>query len=218
MIKKDIKKVLKETKELKENLLIKETIVKNRIKMIFENDDNIKNFNSLPESKKIKLGFLFLTELSYLKDSDLINEADLGSMLKGIFGNLLSSAPEALIFEPMFNSILSAIGIPDGIFRKSVVSFLATNPAKLIEAVRSCEGLTKLIVKSIIEGMVMQLQQTKGFGGLAYDLIRDSLGGALESVEIVQKLENGLASTICNLFDKFTNNAKNVSEKLKPEQ
>ena len=44
MLNKEIKKALKEAKEKKENLLIKEDIVQKRILMIFENENNIKNF------------------------------------------------------------------------------------------------------------------------------------------------------------------------------
>jgi hypothetical protein len=216
MLNKEIKKALKEAKEKKENLLIKEDIVQKRILMIFENENNIKNFKKLPESKKVKIGFSLVNEITYLKESNLMSEADLGSLLKGLFGRFLKSAPETLIFEPMFNSILNAIGIPDGLFRKSLVSLLATNPSEFIAALSDCKKLTTLIAKSISEGLVMQLQQTKGFGGLGYGIIRNALGDALNHTEFIQKIEDGLGDTVCNLLGKFTSNAQNVTNKLSP--
>lgn len=216
MLNKDIKRALKEAKEKKENLLITENIIEKRILMIFENEDNIKNFKKLPESKKVKIGFSLVSELSYLRESNLLIEADLGSLLKGLFGRFLKSAPETFIFEPMFNSILNTIGIPDGVFRKSLVSLLATNPATLLKALSDCKELTKLLAKSISEGLVMQLQQTKGFGGLGFGVIRNALGDTLEDTVFIQKIEEGLGDTVCNLINKFTNNAENVSSKLTP--
>ena len=46
-----IKKAILETKEKKEKLLIEQSLVKKRILMIFESEDNITNFGSL--TKKI---------------------------------------------------------------------------------------------------------------------------------------------------------------------
>ena len=51
MLDKTIKKTILETKERKEKLLIEESLVKSRIMMIVESEDNIKNFHSLSESK-----------------------------------------------------------------------------------------------------------------------------------------------------------------------
>jgi len=215
MLDKDIKKALKEAKEKKENLLISEEIVKNRLSIIIESND-IKNFNKLSESKKVKIGFSILSELSYLKETELLNEIDLWNSLKSILGSVLTSAPEAVIFEPLFNSILAGIGIPEGIFRNTLVSFLATNPGRLLDAMKDCKEMTKLVAASIVEGLVMQLQKTKGFSGIGYDIIRDSLGSAIENSDFGSKLEEGLAGTICNLFNKFTNNAKDVAGKLTP--
>jgi hypothetical protein len=215
MLDKDIKRVLKETKEKKENLLISEEIVKTRLSMIIESND-IKNFNKFSESKKVKIGFSILSELSYLKETELLNEIDLWNSLKGILGSVLTSAPEAVIFEPLFNSILAGIGIPEGIFRNTLVSFLATNPGRLLDAMKDCKEMTKLISESIIEGLIMQLQKTKGFSGIGYDIIRDSLGNAIRNSDFGGKLEDGLAGTICGLFDKYTNNAKEVAGKLTP--
>lgn len=216
MLNKDIKKALKEAKEKKDNFLIKEDIVKQRLLMVFEKEDYIKNFKKLPESKKVQLSFSLMNELTYLKETNLLVEMDLGSILKGLFGKFLKSAPETLIFEPMFNSILNAIGIPDGIFRKSLVSLLATNPSELFQALGDCRKLTKLIAKSISEGLVMQLQQTRGFSGLGYGIIRNALGDTLEDSVFIQKIESGLGDTICNLLGKYKSNAQSVQDKLVP--
>ena len=59
MIEKKIKNVIKETKEQKEKILIEENLVKSRILMIVESENNIKNFNKLPKKKQEKSGDLF---------------------------------------------------------------------------------------------------------------------------------------------------------------
>lgn len=216
MLDKEIKKALKEVKEKKENSLIKEDIIEKRLLMIFEKEENIKNFKKLPEDKRVKISYSLMNELLYLTESKLLVEEDLGSLLKNLFGKFLKSAPETLIFEPMFNSILNTIGIPDGIFRKSLVSFLARNPFNTIRALGDCKELTKIIAKSFSEGLVMQLQQTKGFSGLGYGVIRNALGDALQETSFISKIEEGLGQTVCGLLDKFKSNAQNVSDKLKP--
>ena len=55
MIEKKIKKVIKETKEQKEKILIEENLVKTRIFAIVESKEVIDNFEFLPEGKKMKI-------------------------------------------------------------------------------------------------------------------------------------------------------------------
>ena len=84
-IQKDLKKVLKETKERKEKLLIEENLVRTRITNIFESEKNIKNFQSLPEKKKLKLAWALMEEIRFLDENQILNE-QLGDFLGKLFG------------------------------------------------------------------------------------------------------------------------------------
>ena len=132
MLKKDIKKVILETKEKKEKLLIEQKIVENRIMMIFESKENVQNFHLLSEGKKQKMAKALFEEISYLQEQGLLNE-QLWDILKGIFGNSLGAATETLV-EPLINSLLGAIGLGDSYFGKFIVSFITTNPLRLAKA------------------------------------------------------------------------------------
>ena len=64
MLQKKIKKSLVETKNKKESILIEQKLIKSRIMMIVENEDNIKNFKSLPESKQEKIAYKLFEEIN----------------------------------------------------------------------------------------------------------------------------------------------------------
>ena len=68
-----IKKAILETKEKKEKLLIEQSLVKKRILMIFESEDNITNFGSLTKSKQEKIAYKLVYEINYLKETNLLN-------------------------------------------------------------------------------------------------------------------------------------------------
>ena len=97
---KKIKTTIIETKEKQEKLLIEETLVNNRIMMIVEDVNNIKNFNKLPKQKQLKLGFTLLEEFSYLQNNDLINEGFIDT-LKTLFGSSFEGIAQT-IAEPIF--------------------------------------------------------------------------------------------------------------------
>jgi hypothetical protein len=50
-----VKKAILETKEKKEKLLIEQNLVKKRIIMVFESENNIKKFSSLSKVKREKI-------------------------------------------------------------------------------------------------------------------------------------------------------------------
>ena len=60
MLEKQIRKAILETKDNKEKLLIEENLVKSRILMIVESENNIKNFHKLPKKKQEKMARLCL--------------------------------------------------------------------------------------------------------------------------------------------------------------
>jgi hypothetical protein len=215
MLEKKIKKSLIETKEKKERKLIQETLIKNRLSMIVENVKTIEDFNKLSEDKKLKLSVRFLQELSFLNNNGLINEQNFGSILQSIFGGAFGNITQTLV-EPFIEKILGGVGLNQGYIRNFLVSYLTSRPSEVIKSFSDCKLMTKLVAGAIIESIVKTMQDEKGFSGMGYDLIRNTMGDVIRNIEFVSGLEKGLENTICSLFGKFTDNAEKVAEKLKP--
>lgn len=209
-IKKTIRKKLNESKRVKENTLIEQKIVRSRLMMIVGD----KKLSNLSEEEQGKISVLFLMELSSLNQEGFLNEG-LSDILKTIFGAGVWAVPEA-IAEKALNSILGAIGLPDNSVRKFLVSFFATNPKELMKSFSDCNTLVKHIARAIMETMVMNLSQSKGYGGTGWDILRNILQNQLQSTDFIEKIEQGYSSKICELFGKYSANAKDVVDKLKP--
>lgn len=203
-----VKKSLRETKILKETLLVEQKIVHSRLSILVE------KYEHLSEKQQDKICVLFLMEMSSLNEEGLLNENFVDS-LKSIFGNAFWSVPEAFI-ERGLNSILGSLGFPDNAIRKFLISFFATNPSELLKAFKDCNVLTKHIVRAIGETIIMNLQQSKGMGGTGMDIVRNALQNQLQGMEFLQGLEKALSGSICELFEKYSGNAKEVLDKLKP--
>jgi REP element-mobilizing transposase RayT len=215
MLKKDIKKAIIETKEKKEKLLIEAKIVQNRLMIIFESKENIKNFANLPKEKKTKMAKALFEEISYLDEQGLLNE-QLWDFLGKIFGNSLGAGLET-IAEPLVNSILGAIGLGDSYFGKFIVSFITTKPGRLAKALKDCNELTKLIAESLGEAMVMTIQKQQGLQGNGYTFMRNALLGAIKDTSFASKLESQLSGIVCEVFGKMNDKASDVYDKLKPK-
>jgi hypothetical protein len=215
-LKKSIKKKLIETKRSKHNLLIEEKIITSRLKMVVGKYENLENFDKLTEEEKGKISIQFIMELAALQEEGLLTEDfNLVDTIKKIFGAGIWAVPEAFA-ESAINSILNAIGIPDSNVRKFLVSFFATNPSQLLKAFTDCKTLVTHIARAIGETMIMNLQQTKGMGGIGWDMVRNALQNQLQGPAFVQEMEKGLATKVCELLGKFTSNAQGVVDKLKP--
>jgi hypothetical protein len=209
-----IKKNLVETKSQKESLLIERELVKARLMMILESEDNIKYFDFLSEEEQTRISFQIFEELSVLDNQGLINEEGLGDVLKSLFGYGMWSVPEAFA-EKIINSILSALGMKDIYLKKVLVSFFSTNPKELINAFKDCRTMAKLVAKSLAEGFVMQVAQQKGFGGTGWDVVRNALEKQFQSMEFIKNIEDGFGNVICDLFSKFTSKGQDVLKNVK---
>ncbi len=214
-MKKELRKALIEAKEKKEKRLIEETLVKSKIMMIVESEENIKNFDSLSESKKRKIAEGILREM-ILSDEQLLNESEgLWGMISSLFGSSFSGLAQT-IGEPIVNSILGALGMEDGYFKSVMISFFTKNLGRLAKALRGdCKELTGLVAESLVEGLVIQLSNTKGFTGPGYTFIRNTIADSIQSSGFVQSLEKSLESTVCSLLQKFTTKATEVVSNLK---
>ena len=215
MLDKKIKKVLIETKEKKEKRLIEEKIIKDRVSMILEGIKTEEEFKKLSESKRLKLSVKFLNEMSYLSESGLLNEQDFGNVLKSMFGSKMFGVVTQSLMEPLINKVLLNIGFEKGFIKNFLISYLTSRPSDMIKSFSDCKLMTKLISEGIVEAMILTTQEKSGVNGIGYSVIRNSLGGVLESNQFVSSIENGLGGVICSLLDKFTNNTKEVVNKLK---
>jgi hypothetical protein len=210
---KEIKKALVEAKEQKERRLIEESLIKSKIMMIVESEENIKNFDSLTKTKQRKIANGILKEM-ILSDDQLLNEG-LWDALSSLFGSSFSGLAQ-MIGEPIVNSILGALGMEDGYFKSVMISFFTKNWGRLAKALRGdCKELTGLVAESLVEGMVIQLSNSKGMTGAGYTFLRNTLEDAIHSTSFIQGLENSLESTVCGLLNKFTGKATEVASNLK---
>jgi hypothetical protein len=214
MLQKKIKKSLIETKNKKESILIEQKLIKNRIMMIFENKDNIKNFKSLPKAKQEKIAYKLFEEINYLQETNILNE-QLMDFLGKIFGNSLGGVAQTIV-EPMVNSLLMGIGL-EGYFKDFLVSFITSNPTRLATALKSCDELTKLVAEALSEAVFMMIQRQQGLEGQGYTFLRNALGGAVKDVGFIKSIETQISGIVCQTFDKMTKNASGVFDKLKPE-
>lgn len=215
MLKKDVRKKLLEVKESKDRLLIEQTIIKNRVLLIFESEDNINNFNLLSESKKKKIVKSLYKEIRTLHQNNLINEG-FADILKSIFGNAFSGIIETMV-EPFVDSVLGGLGF-GGTFKKFLVSVLTTSPSKLISAFKDCRVMTELIAEGIAESMAMTAQEKLGLEGQGWSVIRNILGKTIKEQSFVSQLSDAFEETICGVFNKLTDNAESVLNKLNPGQ
>jgi len=217
-LKKQIRKKIVETKEIKDKKIIEESLVISRILMVVESADKVKNYKSLSIKERIDLSVDLLDEIATLQEQGLINEQEgLGGMLSKIFGSAWSGLVQTLV-EPLVNSILSGLGMNDGFFKSTLVSFFTKSPGRLAKALRGdCKELTGLVVESVIEGVEMKLLQDRGMNSGGYSFVRNALNDAIHGTEFIQSLQNSMESTICELFGKLTGKASEVVDKLKSQ-
>lgn len=214
MLNKEIKKAILEVKEKKEKLIIEENLVRSRIMMIVESEDNIKNFDFLPQKKKEKIAYKLFEEINYLSESNMLNE-QLMDFLGKIFGNSFGGIAQTIV-EPLVNSLLSSIGLT-GYFKDFLVSFITTDPSRLAKALKSCEELTKLVAESLSEAVVMMIKKQQGLEGPGYTFLRNALGGAVRDTKFIQSIENSISGIVCELFGKMNDKASGVYDKLKTD-
>lgn len=211
MLDKKIKKALIAEKERKMKSLIEEQLLKDRVMMVFESEDKIKNFNLLTEEERFDLSRRLFLELSELEQSGILTE-NLMDTFKSLFGNAFSGVVQSLI-EPTVRKALNYIGIT-GYLQDFGVSLITRNPMEFIRGLSDCKIMTKLITKSLVEGLVMSLQKNITSQGFAWDAIRNALVDSLEESKFGESLTEALSTPVCEVYNNLMGNVKNVASKL----
>lgn len=200
-----IKKSLMEAKTKKENEFVKTQLVESRMKIILESLEKFQTFNLM---KKVKVGFKTLREISQMNKLGLINE-NLGSLFKGMYGKSYESSINT-ISEPLFNVIFTKITVDDDLKNK-ILNNIHTKTAQLIASMDSCESLSKFLADVIIEEYAKKLDGEKqGNTDIVYSSFMDSVDDEMFRNNLINKIQ----SIICTLFEKFTENAKNLMVRM----
>lgn len=196
-----VKNVLSETIQLKENKLILEKICENRLKVVLE---NLNDFNTASRVKKVRLGFRFLKEASELLEMGVVNE-NLADIFQGLYGKSMEGIIGS-ISEPLLNSLMTKIGL-DGDLKEKVMSNIQAKGSQIIPSMNDCKLLSKFISVAISEEITKKLDTENV---IKSDLVNTSVIDTLKNDSFLEILNSKLESLICELYEKFTENAKNL--------
>jgi hypothetical protein len=211
-IEKEIRKKLIEKKSKRDEILIQERLFTKRVNLIFETENNIKNFESLNEAQKVKLSFKLIQELNEQSINGVVNES-ITEFIQKIFGTTAGATVGQTILEPALNFILGGLGMGDTPLKKFVISFLSKKEG-FWNVFKDCDTATKMIAESIVEAFAMEATQRAGVGGKWESALRNAIGDASTKNAMVSNVEKQIVDTVCEFFGKASKNAKNVYDKL----
>lgn len=204
-----IKKTLIKTKERKNNQIIENKLVESRLKFIIE---DVSVFNKRSKQVKIKEGFKFLRETSYLKSMGMLNE-NLSDIFKQMFGNSFENIL-GTVSDPFVGSILNKLSIPQEI-KTSVLDTIKQRANELLAHMDTCENLSKFISDIVSEITVLKMTAKNITGSQVLDsAIVDTMGDDVFKTKLSEKIEE----EVCLLFNKYAENAKNLVTKLTSEE
>lgn len=208
----EIRRKLIEKKSKKEELLIQERLFVKRVNLIFENENNIKNFKKLNESQRIKLSFRLIQELNEQSSNGVVNES-ITDFIQKIFGTTAGATVGQTILEPALNFILGGLGMGDTLLKKFIISFLSKKEG-FWNVFKDCDTATKMIAESLVEAFAMEASQKAGIGGKWESALRNAIGDAATKTAMVSNVEKQIVDTVCEFFGKASKNAKNVYDNL----
>ena len=204
-IKNKVKNQLLEIKRKKNQTLTEINIVKSRLNLIIENLEDFKNYNRL---KKVGVGFRYLREMSQLKKMGILNE-ELGNLFQQIFGKSLDSILTN-VSEPLLTSIFDKLTLPEEL-KSNVIQRIHSKTTDLLASMDNCENLTTFLSNELSEALADHIIMSQKIGS---DLLDSSLNELVKGEEFKQNLGIKLKENICALFEKFSENAKNLVTKL----
>jgi hypothetical protein len=196
------------SEQKKTNLLSETTIINTRFQIIAESkvDDKDKLFNEV------------ISEMIYLNsqgfDKTLINEG-FWDVLGGLFpsGNVIGG----WFKEKMASWLIEAIapGQENSWIGNIIITTIGNLKVGDITKLTNCDFTTKLLAKSISEGVIRKFAESKGVSGVLADLIRNSMVDHLDSSDFAQKLETGLSHMICPLLGGVSQKMATVATEMK---
>lgn len=203
-----LKKILKETKEKKEEQNIQHKLIESRLKFILGDQKIIK----MTEEDQFKLSFQVFEEIHTLSNQGLLNENNLLQVFKGLFGDDVHSLPKTF-YKPWIDNVLKTLNMNDSYLKEYLVSRLTKEPTEVWSSFESCEKMSRMIAKALSETLILHLRMDKDFTGL--DDAKRTLEDSIRQEEFIKKLQIKIQSVICHLFDKYATNASDVMTKLK---
>lgn len=200
-----VRNQVRETKKMKDIKSINENLVKTRLKLVFE---SIEDFETLETKKKIKKGFRTLKEIHTIEKMELINE-NLSSLFRGLYGKSFENSVQT-ISEPLFNIIFTKISLEDTL-KSKVLENISSKTSELISSMEDCTTFAKFLTDSITEEYVKHLDEEKSKNNsLVYSSLMDSVDDEIFRKNLNTRLEN----IVCVLYNKFTENAKNLMVRM----
>lgn len=204
-----IKENLTTLSEQKKNNLISETsIINTRFQIITESKikDKDKLFNEV------------ISEMIYLNsqgfDKGLINEG-FWDILSGLFpsGNVIGQ----WFKEKMASWLIEAIapGQENGWVGNIIITTIGNLRPSDITKLTDCDFTTKLLAKSISEGVVKKFAEDKGASGVLVDLLRNTMVEKLDSTSFAQSIESGLSHIVCPLLGGVSQKMSAVADTMK---
>lgn len=202
---KKVKNKLVEIHNQKKQKITELNLVKNRLDFIIENVEKFKTFNT---PKKVGLGFRYLKEMSKLKQIGLLNE-ELGNLFQQIFGKSLDSILTN-VSEPLLTSIFDKMDLPEDL-KMDVVQRIHSKTTELLASMDNCENLTNFLSSELSESLADHILSSQKIGS---ELLDSSLSELVKGEEFKKNISAKLNENICALFEKFSENAKNLVTKL----
>lgn len=212
----NIRKHIIKIQEEREINQVSKVIVESRIREIVGGPDFFERFSQLSEEKKMVVSYRLFCELNELDSYGLIQEQDLWSAFKNMFGGFSGMFNTGIetIAEPIIGRVLEYVGLDrSSYFAKVVISFMTSNPRELIRAFTSCEGFSKLLAESLIEAYVMEQQEKyQATNNMVFNFLRNAIGNAVKG--LTDPLAKELSKTVCSLFSTLIKNIGDLSTKL----
>lgn len=210
---KNIRKTLSEVQRNKKSLVIENTIIANRFKVILEDKSFFK------KSNKDKLFNTISSEINSLKNqgfkTESINES-LVDIFKSLFG-----ANSHKVFDAWkeygVNWLIEKLGVADDedIVKSIKKQFSNVLVDETPELFTDCDRVTDIVVNAVVESFIKKLTQIDGDVPEATRVLQESILEMVSSEEFQNSVEIKLKNTICPLLVKISTNMTNQEQEIK---
>jgi hypothetical protein len=206
---------LLEAKEKKSKVLNENKVISSRYNIIVENRtvNGKKNLSII--SEQIINETIYLNSQGYSKE--LIQEGIL-DFISNIFG-ASGSGIWQMIKSRLTNKLIERLGINPNTWQATFVkeAFANINISDVPKLLTDCSFTTKLLTKTIVETLIVQLTNKKDGtkNSILSDILRQSFVEALEKTDVGQRIESSLAKIVCSLIHGIGENLEKFSDNVK---